>query len=262
MFYKLSILTLNNFFIKRVFRKIRKMFGKKDRADTERLIKKYANGKSFADIGALWGIDGANSFFAEENGATRIVAVDVYPESENFLKEKRRRNSAVEFVKGDINLPNTIKNVGMCDTVFCSGILYHTPNPFHLLINLRSICGETLILNTTCIPEMHGVRNIAVFYPFLNKKQRKIWDRGIGAQKAITGPYEPMEGYANWFWGMSPSCIESMLQCAGFQITERHIFKFDCAFVCKPVSVKFIAESGEWTTPKDKDYLKFRHSSK
>ena len=125
-------------------------------------------------------------------------------------------------------------------------------------MRLRSICNETLILTTTSIPEMPGIKNMAVFYPYLPEQQRKIWNRGVGEQKAITGPYEPNEGYANWFWGMSPSCIESLLQIAGFKVLERHIFKFDSTFVCKAVSTKFIPESGEWTTKKDAEYLKFR----
>lgn len=259
MFYKLSILASNNILIKRILRKTRKIFGIKDIVDSKKLIKKYANGKSFADIGALWGIDGANSFFAEESGATRVVAVDVYPENKEFLEEKKKRNSNVEFVMGDINSKETTDKMGICDVVFCSGVIYHTPDPVHILIRLRSICNETLILMTKSIPEMSSIKNAAVFYPYLSEKQRKIWYMGIGEQKSITGPYEPKEGYANWFWGMTPSCIESLLQCAGFEVIEKHLFKFDSTFVCKAVSTKFTPESGEWTTPKDEISVKFRN---
>ncbi len=31
------------------------------------------------------------------------------------------------------------------------------------------------------------------------------------------------------------------------------------AFVCKAVSTKFVAESGDWTTPKDADFVKLKH---
>lgn len=258
MFYKLSVLALNNPFIKRASRKIKKILGKKDKVDTKELIKKYAKGKSFADIGALWGVDGANSFFAEKSGATKIISVDIHPASTAFLNEKKKRNSNIEFIKGDMNLKETAEKIGICDVVFCSGVVYHTPNPFHIISMLHSICKETLILTTTSIPEMPCIKNVAVFYPYLPKKQRGIWNRGVGEQKAITSPYEPKEGYANWFWGMSPSCIESILQCAGFEIIERHIFKFDSTFVCKAVTTKFTPESGEWTTKKDIGYLKFR----
>lgn len=262
MLYKLFVLSVNNHFLKRVLRKSSKIIlGRdvtSDNCDNKELVRKHTKGKSFADIGALWGIHGENTFVAEDTGATRSVAVDVYPETPEFLAEKNRRNSKVEFIKGDINSPDVIEQIGTCDTVLCAGVAYHTPDPVHLFMQLRSITKETLLLNTASIPELPGLRNIAIFYPFLNKKQRKIWNRGIGSQKAITGPYEPEEGYANWFWGMTPSSIESMLNCAGFEVAERKISLFRTVFVCKAAEVKFAPESGKWTTPKDKDFLKFK----
>ena len=258
MLYKFKILIRNSTLVKRIIRKTRKLLGKEDSVDNIKLIRKYASGKSFADIGCLWGINGLNSFIAEENGANKVIAVDVYPANKEFLDEYKRRNSAIKFIQGDINLLETTDEIGNCDIVLCSGVLYHTPDPIHLLTRLRSICNETLILNTASIPDMPGIKNTAVFYPFLNKRQRKIWDRGIGSQKGITGPYEPQEGYGNWFWGMSPSCIESMLQCAGFEVKERYISTFNSIFICRVIKIQFVAESGEWNTPKDEKYRKFR----
>lgn len=257
MFYKLKILASNSSLGKRIIRKLNKLTGRNNGALNANLIKKYASGKSFADIGALWGVDGLNSFLAEDSGATRVVAVDIYPASTKFLEEKKNRNSAVEFIEGDINLSETTEKIGLCDVIFCSGVLYHTPDPVHLLTRLRSICKETLILNTSSIPEIPGLKNGAIFYPFLNEKQRKIWDRGIGSQKAITGSYEPESGYGNWFWGLTPSSLESMLKCAGFEVEERYVYQFNSIFVCRAVTVKFTASSGEWTTPKDEKSLKF-----
>jgi SAM-dependent methyltransferase len=246
MWYAFSIRMHNNSFFKRVIRKIRKLAGLKDDADNAEFVKRYAPGKSFADIGCMWGVNGFFSFLAEDTGATKVVAVDVYPESEKFLKERARRNSGIRFVHGDINLVETTDTIGMCDIVFCSGVLYHTPDPVHLLTRLRAICGQILILNTASIPEIPGIKNAAVFYPFLDKRRRKIWNNGIGSQKAITGPYEPESGYGNWFWGMTPSAIESMLRCAGFETVERYVSPFRCVFVCKTTPIQFVLypESG------------------
>ncbi|MEK7180179.1 MAG: class I SAM-dependent methyltransferase [Patescibacteria group bacterium] len=258
MFYTWKVLALNNPLIKRVLRKINALIPHRDLPDNVSLVRTYAPEKSFADIGCLWGVNGLNSFIAEEVGATRVMAVDVYPESKEFLEDKEKRNSKVTFVQGDINLLETTEKIGICDIVLCSGVLYHTPDPVHLLTRLRSICKETLILNTASIPEMHGVSNGAIFYPFLNKEQRKIWNRGIGSQKAITGAYEPESGYGNWFWGLTPSSLESMLNCAGFEVKERYISPFHSVFICSTAPIKFVASSGEWTTPKSGDSLKFR----
>ena len=89
MFYKLKILASNSSLGKRIIRKLNKLTGRNNGALNANLIKKYASGKSFADIGALWGVDGLNSFLAEDSGATRVVAVDIYPASTKFLEEKK-----------------------------------------------------------------------------------------------------------------------------------------------------------------------------
>ncbi len=262
MLYKYFVLFLNNSFFRRALRKIGKVITGidfiSDNFDNTVLVKKYSKGKTFVDIGALWGIHGLNTFVAEESGALRSIAVDVYSETPEFLETVRKKNSRVEFIRGDINNEETIKKIGFCDVVLCSGVVYHTPSPIDMFMRLRMITKETLILNTASIPEFFGVKNVAVFYPFLSKEQRNIWNRGIGSQKAITGPYEPQEGYANWFWGMTPSAIESMLLLAGFEVTERFVYNFRTVFVCKTTSVKFTPSSGEWTTPKDPEYEKFR----
>ncbi len=262
MLYKLTVLALNSRFLKRAIRKSGKiLLGKdvvSDSFDNAALVRRFARGKSFADIGALWGVHGANAFAAEEAGATRSVAVDVYPATAEFLEARAKRGSKVEFVQGDINSGETAAKIGRCDVVLCAGVVYHTPDPSHMFSRLRSITKETLILNTASIPEVPGLKNMAVFYPYLDESQRKIWNRGIGTQRAITGPYEPQEGYANWFWGMTPSCIESLLKVAGFEVVERFQFKFRTVYVCKAAEVKFAPESGEWTTPKDEASLKFR----
>ena len=258
MLYKLSVLASKNRFFAGLLRRANKPFGRYREVTPGDLVRSHADGKSFADIGCMWGINGLNSFIAEEAGAREIIAVDVYPESKEFLEEKAKRNSKIKFVQGDINLSETTDTIGRVDVVFCGGVLYHTPDPAHLLTRLRAICGETLILSTCSIPEMPGIRNAAVFYPYLDERQRQVWDRKMGMQKAITGEYEPESGYGNWFWGMTPSCIESLLRCSGFEVKERYIRPFECRYVCSVTDGGFFAESGEWVTPQDADFVKFQ----
>ncbi len=249
MLYKITTLTRHNQIVNRALRKIKKIVGIKQTTNAD-LIRKYVKGKSFADVGALWGVNGLNSFIAEESGAKKVTAIDIYPESPKFIEEKNKRNSKIGFIQGDIHQSSTTDAIGVCDVVLCSGVLYHTPDPIHLLTRLRAICGETLILNTASIPEVPGMKNMAVLYPFLDESQRKIWNRKMSSQIGITTPYEPEEGYANWFWGMTPSSIESMLKCAGFEIKEKFIAPFDSIFVCNTAPIKLSASSGEWTLPK------------
>lgn len=213
------------------------------------LIQKYVSGKSFADIGCMWGVHGKYTFVAEQAGTTRTVGVDVYPASPEFLEQKKTNNSKVEFVQGDMNLQATVKEIGVVDVVFCAGVLYHTPNPMHFLYQLRAICGETLILNTNTIPEIPGIDNGAVFYPHLSAKQRKLWRVDTGRQRGISTPYEPESGYGNWFWGMTNTCVASLLENAGFKVEEIYAQQFSASFICSTIPIQFAPVSGDWTTP-------------
>jgi hypothetical protein len=212
----------------------------------ERLIREHAAGKTFVDVGAMWGIHGANAFLAEQAGATKVIAVDVSAASEEFLARRRSERSRIEVIQGDINHEETLSRIGQCDVVLCAGVLYHTPNPLELLFKLRSICTETLLLRTMMIPELMGLRNMAVFYPYLDSRQRKIWRLEMGEQKGITGPYEPENGYGNWFWGLTPSSVESALRCAGFEVEQTFLRPFSGTFVCRAAEVQFARVSGEW----------------
>jgi len=225
--------------------------------DRERVIKKYSNGKTFADIGCMWGIHGKYSFLAEESGAKKVIGVDMHPESDEYLEEKKRRVSSVQFIQGDINSLDTIEKLSEVDIVFCTGVIYHMPNPLLLLFRLRMVCKQILIIGSALIPEMVGMDNVAIFYPYLNENQRKTWSLGIGLQKGVTGPYEAEAGYGNWFWGLTPSCIRSMLKISGFEVIESSTSPFNGLYVCQPKESNFLARSDKWITKQDNEFLKF-----
>ncbi|MEH2513157.1 hypothetical protein V1291_004511 [Nitrobacteraceae bacterium AZCC 1564] len=239
----------------RIARRAGRLLGMKSMPTPQELIATHAPGKSFADIGCMWGINGALSFFAEQCEAKHVVAVDVYPATEEFTAEHTRLHSKVQFINGDIFETTTLQKIGKVDVVFCSGVLYHMPDPFSLLVRLRAICGEVLILRTMIIPEVSGMRNMAVFYPMLEESQRNHFKLGTGMQKAITGPYEPESGYGNWFWGLTPSCVESLLACAGFEVIEEHVEPFIGWFICRAVEPKFTPSSGEYLSPTDARFV-------
>jgi 2-polyprenyl-3-methyl-5-hydroxy-6-metoxy-1,4-benzoquinol methylase len=205
-------------------------------------IQTYAPGHSFVDIGCMWGVNGEYAFLAEEFGSTIVKGVDVFGPTPEFDAKKHARNSSVEFILGDASMPETINRVGVMDVVFCAGVLYHHPSPFDLLVALRRMCGQTLILRTSTIPEIEGLPNGAVYFPMLNARERQLWNLkslGVPRQVGITDGFEPRAGYGNWFWGLSPSCLESLLKTAGFQINHRAPEAFAQTVVCSPVAVPF-----------------------
>jgi SAM-dependent methyltransferase len=184
-------------------------------------------GRSFADIGALWSVHGRTAFMAEEKGASPVTAVDVSAATPEFESERERRGSSVRFVRGDVHDPDTLAAIGPHDVVWCSGVLYHCPNPVHTIECLRSITRETLVLITASVPEVPGIRNGSVFFPGLSERARRSYDRAFNAASNIdadrvglTTPFDPDDSYAAWWWGLTPSSIEAMLTASRFKVAE------------------------------------------
>ncbi|CAN5497765.1 hypothetical protein BH20ACT23_BH20ACT23_02820 [soil metagenome] len=203
-------------------------------------IREYAPGASWVDVGCMWGVNGGHAFLAEEAEADPVKGVDVFGPTPEFEQEKAARGSKVEFILGDVIDPATIKRVGVVDVVFCAGVLYHHPSPFDVLVALRRICRQTLILRTSTIPEVDGLPNAAVYFPGLPETERPLWNiPWLGTQVGITDGFEPREGYGNWFWGLSPSCLTSLLATAGFRVVRRFPEAFVQTMVCEAVEVPF-----------------------
>ena len=187
----------------------------------------------------MWGVNGEYAFLAEEAGATRVVAVDVFGPTPEFEEKHTARGSRVHFVLGDVSRAGTVAAIGEVDVVFCAGVLYHHPSPYDLLVALRRICRETLILRTSTIPEVDGLPNAAVYFPMLDARGRELWNlRSLGVlhQAGISAEFDAREGYGTWFWGLSPSCLESMLATAGFRVDIRASEAFAQTVVCTAVA--------------------------
>jgi SAM-dependent methyltransferase len=202
-------------------------------------IRNHAPGRSFADIGCMWGVNGEYAFLAEAAGATSVTAVDVFGPTPEFEEKRAARHSRVKFVLGDITRLDTLAAIGEADVVFCAGVLYHHPSPFDLLVALRRICRGTLILRTSTIPEVRGLPNAAVYFPMLDAKARELWNLtplGLRHQAGISNEFQPDEGYGNWFWGLTPSCLESLLKTAGFRVDFRATEAFAQSVVCAAVA--------------------------
>lgn len=189
------------------------------------LIDRLTPGRSFIDVGGMWGIDGEMAFRAEEAGAERVVLFDSMEATEGFVAERERRGSSVEFVSGDLHDAETMAALGQFDVVWCTGVVYHSPSPFQQLEHLRRLCADKMMLGTRVLPEVPGIENACILYPGLSESARRSLHRAHGGKRApealgITAPFDPDQGYANWWWGITPSALRSMVEAAGFTITE------------------------------------------
>jgi len=209
-----------------------------------RWVAEHAPGRSFADVGGLF-IDGRVAFDAEEAGASAVTLFDAGDReyAPHYLAEHERRGSKVRYVQGDLHDETAVAQVGAHDVVWCTGVLYHTPNPVDQLIKLRSITRELLYLGTHTIAEVPGVPQACLFYPYLEDGAREAVARAHHDARGYLGvgaPFDerPMHGYANFWWGITPSALRAMLRTARFEIVSEpriHPSPFYVDLVARPV---------------------------
>ncbi len=189
----------------------------------EDLIRRHAPGRSFADLGCMWGANGRLSFLAEESGAASVTAVDASPPTPEFEAEHARRSSKVRFVRGDLHDRRVYEKIGPHDVVWCTGVLYHSPHPMMMLQHFLSITKDVLILGSLTVPELPGVPQATVFFPHLDAAGRapyaRVWrNDALGISSEMNR--EPNMTYANYWFGFSPSALAALVQAAGFTSVE------------------------------------------
>jgi 2-polyprenyl-3-methyl-5-hydroxy-6-metoxy-1,4-benzoquinol methylase len=188
----------------------------------EELVAEHAPGRSFADIGCMWKVNGAIAFAAEAAGAIEVAGMDVMAPTPEYEAEHARRASRVRFVEGDLHDPAALAELGTHEVVWCSGVIYHAPHPLLTLERLRSITGSALLLATEVIPEIRRHPRACIFAP------------PPGIHPAHTQPFDPAQGYGNWYWGITRSALLAMLEATGFAIANEHRTPFHTTVVAYP----------------------------
>lgn len=174
--------------------------------------------------------DGEIAFAAEDAGASSVTCFDAGdPTLCGFAEKHRVRDSGVRFVQGDLEDPQSVREIGQHDIVWCTGVIYHTPSPARQLMYLREVTRELLYLGTLTIPEVPGFPQACIYYPFLDKRARAPYAAGYkwvaGGPPGLYGigtPVDtaPMRGHGNCWWGITRSALHAMLATARFEIIE------------------------------------------
>ena len=203
-------------------------------------IDKVAKGKTFADIGGLWGTVNEKVSVAYACGASSLTMIDISPpESELWsLFEDRRRTSRlpeVHCISSDILVLAEGSACPQFDVVHCSGILYHIPDPIGFLVALRKITREHLVLTSvvtaTKVESEQGILELpeasALFIPALQKRERAIlksyWQRFVGdGAIGLTGDAASWQtrDFAPWWWLPTVEVLKMMCIAAGFDCEE------------------------------------------
>jgi hypothetical protein len=197
-------------------------------------VREHAPGRSFVDIGGLFALMGDIAFLAEDSGARSVTLFDVgdpdliaagHPEWGTLTDKCRERGSKLRYVQGDLEDPEAVKQLGVHDIAFYSGVLYHTPNPFRQLVHLRQATRQLALITTLTIPEIPGFGQACVWYPYLSEKERVPYAAGYPFASdllAVGPPFDdrPMYGYGNCWWGITRSALIAMLRAARFEVVE------------------------------------------
>ena len=119
----------------------------------DEFLQRVVGGKTFAEIGGLWGATQERVSVAHGFGATQLAMIDVLPPLNEWWKAFDHRMTEmgiadrVATLSGDITM-----RAGPYDVTHSSGILYHLPSPIDYLIALYRITSEYCILTSAIHP--------------------------------------------------------------------------------------------------------------
>ena len=209
----------------------------------EQWVAAAAAGKSFAEVGGLWGTVNEQVSVAARAGATATTMIDVAPDDgsddERLWELFRERATSLGVtgttcVQGSINDPETVRRLGSFDVVCCSGVIYHCPEPLHTLRHLRAITRETLILGSATIPETvsssAGTASVepgaALLVPAMTESHRAVlgqWLREVGGVESLGVNYPlqtewELDDHSAWWWFFTRDYVAALLRLAGFEV--------------------------------------------
>jgi hypothetical protein len=207
-------------------------------------IRSVAKGRSFLEVGGLWGEVNEKATVAFAAGATGIGALDIWRADSEWWERFRQRCAGaglppVREVIGSIDNPAVVDEIGVYDVVHCAGVIYHCPNPFLTISHLRRMCGEYLLLTTAVMPPVieneHGRLELgpdqAILVPTISDRHRRIADTYMTAAYGggAYGVNSPIDGwffsggepnYGPWWWLWTAEYMQRLLSVCGFEVVR------------------------------------------
>jgi hypothetical protein len=201
-------------------------------------IARVVSGKTFGEVGGLWGTVYEKVSVAHAHGATALTMIDVTPKNGDLWVKFRQRlaelgTANVREISRDICAINDQDLVKPFDVVHCSGVLYHHPNPLSMLAALRRITRQHLVLTSavtqTVIENECGRYEIppsgVLFVPALSDGERAImkayWQKqGVSALGLTERCAFDVNEFAPWWWLPTPTAMTAMCQVVGFKLQD------------------------------------------
>lgn len=218
---------------------------KMDMVDKNKWISDVVPGRTFADVGGLWGTVNEMVTVAGLAGASHSTMIDIQPLGNEWWRAFEERAASLNVsnyscIHADATLDGFSEQVGRYDVVHCSGIIYHLPDPFQLILRLREITREHMLLTSMYIPEFisnaEGELDLTggeaiLAHAITNPARRAVIvrhfeDRGLqiaGLTAPLNEPLVLPNGRGNtspWWWLMTPGLLKSMLEIGKFEVLE------------------------------------------
>ena len=208
----------------------------------DEVIGSHVKGASFADIGGLWGLVNEKITVAVRAGCRTATMIDMTPSDHRLWHEfdQRAKSAGVtEYrkVQGNLDDPTLPDGVGAFDFVYCSGIIYHAPNPLYTLTRLHALTTRYLLLVSMTVPkrvssevgEISFSNGRTIFLPAVDASTKAILARhfkslGINLSGISDDqyPWASLSAYGPWWWLWTPDTLCKMLQVTGFRVIETH----------------------------------------
>ncbi len=193
-------------------------------------VKRVVGGRSFVDIGGLWGTVNEKVSVASEHGATSLTMIDLTPLGDElwsaFTDHTKGKN--VECISEDL-----MQVKQSYDVVHCSGVIYHHPDLQGCIRHLKKITNKYLILSSVIMPNAveneNGSLHIqdCLHVPDASDQDMLVlkshWDKIVGDNEAIgiTTPSDFHENdYASFWWLPTTDYLRSIAQDCGFVIVD------------------------------------------
>jgi hypothetical protein len=211
----------------------------------DQYIARVVQGKTFAEVGGLWGTVSEKVSVAKQFGATELTMIDAASMTEHQYLWQAFHDRMVSL---DIDKYHClsldicdiqIEEIGQpYDVVHCAGVLYHHPHPMQMLVALRKITGQYLVLTSAITQEVieneKGRYEIpssgVMFVPALNDSEREIltvyWEQFMIKERGMavmgitqTADYN-LNNFAPWWWLPTAHALRSMCEVAGFNVLD------------------------------------------
>lgn len=202
-------------------------------------IARVVPGKTFADVGGLWGTVNEKISIACRCQARRVAMIDITPPNSPLWAALFERLHGLGIDSQSVTCIS--RNVldflhdpysPVFDVVHSSGILYHMPDPLAYLLSLRRITAEYLILTSavtaTKVVTREGTLELpasaAIFVPALSGSERAIlkayWQNYVeDGALGLTSDVQAWktDDFGPWWWLPTVDALKAMCISVGFE---------------------------------------------